>query len=134
MAARKKKPEPVPDLHVPAPVWTDSTSYSQGERSTVEPRAWTCHLYLSPIDRNSTSTWLGADRISVEIHREQSRGQPAWAMVCKDARIYHRILTSPTAEGAQREAVAAVVHRLQATAQKVAALAAILYPPTKEVP
>lgn len=134
MAARKNKPEPVPDLHIPAPVWTDSTSYSQGERSTVEPRAWTCFFYLAPIDRNITNTWLGADRISVEIRRDSTEGRPVWALACKDARIYHRTLTSPTAEGAQREAVAAVVRRLQTTAQKVAALAAILYPPAKEVP
>lgn len=133
MAGRKKKAPPPPDLYLPPPAWEDSTSYSQGERGKVPARVWTCQFYLSPIDRNDSGAWLGADKIDISIIRDQfSADKWGWILRCPDARFYRRPLKSEKYEDAQREAVRVVAHTMLATARKVLALSAMMYPDAKE--
>lgn len=133
MAGRKKKAPPPPDLYLPPPAWEDSTSYSQGERGKFPATSWTCQFYLSPIDRNDSGAWFRADKIDVSIIRMQVSGDEwKWCLKCPDARIYCRSLKSEKYEGAQREAVRVVAHTMLATARKVLALSAMMYPDAKE--
>lgn len=77
-------------------VWVDGTSYRQGERGTVEPRAWE----------------ICAGRLRMTIHRLHGiEGQ--WFLTCNELGIERQPLTAATPIKAKAEALTHVRRRLR---------------------
>lgn len=82
--------------------WQDTTSYSRGERGTIEPKEWT----------------LETETLRITIHRHMHHAKDAWVLtvVIKSSRgrlIDVEPLAGKTRNSAQTEAITATRSKLK---------------------
>lgn len=92
--------------------WNDTTSYTRGERGTVEPKTWTLLLSGS----------RAAYNLEIIMTRHRSYEPDVWLMSCRTVGIEHVKLKNKDLRLAQSEAITLVKKKLEGCLQTLARL------------